>query len=133
MQLILLFLWAAVFSVTEVQADSLVKPGFDIAEHQRELDLKDSIIVGQDRFCRELESLYKDKLYLEQEKSVNWESSFATIKKEYEMCSKALFITSESLLEKKTVAKQSPGSKAAAGVSFLGGMAVGAFLFYLFF
>lgn len=133
MSLILLLLWATVFSVTEVQADSFSEPELSLTLEQQELQLKDSIIVAQDRFCRELESRYKDELYLEQEKSANWDSSFATIKKEYEVCSKALFITSESLLAKEAAVKESSASKAVVGAYFLGGVAVGAFLFYLFF
>lgn len=110
---------------------------------QQELKLRDSIIIVNDSIHRSKESFYKSELLLEKEKVDNWESSFNLMKDEYQKCSMALSqadfteeenvstVSSDSLSKEDN--SSSAKTKVLIGASFLGGVAIGAFLFNLFF
>ncbi|HQB65650.1 MAG TPA: hypothetical protein PK616_07150 [Fibrobacteraceae bacterium] len=111
---------------------------------KQELDLRDSIIVSNDSVFRLKESLYKNELQLEKEQKANYESSYNLMKKEYSDCSFSLQKTvekaeaegvsqviSDTLSNEQT--SSSSKTKIAFGATFLSGMAIGAFLFSLFF
>lgn len=116
----------------------------DILSCKQELDLRDSIIVSNDSVFRLKESSCKNELLLEKEKKANYESSYNLMKKEYSDCSFSLLKAQENLEAKDIVQVQSDSlskedqvssvkSKVAFGATFLSGMAIGAFLFSLFF
>ena len=111
---------------------------------KQELDLRDSIIVSNDSVFRLKESLYKNELQLEKEQKANYESSYNLMKKEYSDCSFSLQkvvekaeaegvsqVISDTLSNEQT--SSSSKTKIAFGATFLSGMAIGAFLFSLFF
>jgi len=116
----------------------------DLLSCKQELDLRDSIIVSNDSVFRLKESLYKNELQLEIEKKANYESSYNLMKKEYSDCSFSLLKAQEKA-EIDNSTKVEPDSstienqeslvkgKIAFGATFLSGMAIGAFLFSLFF
>ncbi len=111
---------------------------------KQELDLRDSIIVSNDSVFRLKESLYKNELQLEKEQKANYELSYNLMKKEYSDCSFSLQkavekaeaegvsqVISDTLSNEQT--SSSSKTKIAFGATFLSGMAIGAFLFSLFF
>ncbi len=116
----------------------------DLLSCKQELDLRDSIIVSNDSVFRLKESFYKNELQLEIEKKANYESSYNLMKKEYSDCSFSLLKAQEKAeIDNSTKAEPDSSTienqessvkrKIAFGATFLSGMAIGAFLFSLFF
>ena len=134
--LVLLFIFESTLFADDKKEDSL--------SCKQELDLRDSIIVSNDSVFRLKESLYKNELQLEKEQKANYESSYNLMKKEYSDCSFSLQkavekaeaegvsqVISDTLSNEQT--SSSSKTKIAFGATFLSGMAIGAFLFSLFF
>lgn len=134
--LVLLFIFESTLFADDKKEESL--------SCKQELDLRDSIIVSNDSVFRLKESLYKNELQLEKEQKANYESSYNLMKKEYSDCSFSLQkavekaeaegvsqVISDTLSNEQT--SSSSKTKIAFGATFLSGMAIGAFLFSLFF
>lgn len=96
-----------------------------------EMNMRDSIIGARDYACKAEGDSLRNVIASEQVKSSNWEQSYETVKKDNEVCQKALRVTIDSQTEKK---KGGDGDAALmASSSFFGGIALGMLLFWLIF
>lgn len=102
------------------------------SEVNSEIALRDSLMAVQDSSCSVEKQSLRQSLELEQAKSVNWEQSYNTMKKDNELCAKALSVSlgvQEKKKEKEEEEKEI--SAMATGSSFFGGLGLGLLIMWL--
>lgn len=101
---------------------------------QEELSLRDSVMQVRDSLCMVEKDSLRKTVVVEEAKCANWEQSYQTMKQNNEVCAKALGIAIEASEKDKDRADEERRKAAVmSSSSFMGGLLVGALLFWLIF
>ncbi len=101
---------------------------------QEELALRDSVMQVRDSLCMVEKDSLRKTVVVEEAKCANWEQSYQTMKQNNEVCAKALGIAIEASEKDKGRADEERRKAAVmSSSSFMGGLLVGALLFWLIF
>lgn len=101
---------------------------------QEELALRDSVMQVRDSLCTVEKDSLRKSVVVEEAKCANWEQSYQTMKQNNEVCAKALGIAIEASEKDKDRADEERRKAAVmSSSSFMGGLLVGALLFWLIF
>jgi hypothetical protein len=101
---------------------------------QEELSLRDSVMQVRDSLCMVEKDSLRKTVVVEEAKCANWEQSYQVMKQNNEVCAKALGIAIEASEKDKDRADEERRKAAVmSSSSFMGGLLVGALLFWLIF
>ena len=101
---------------------------------QEELALRDSVMQVRDSLCMVEKDSLRKTVVVEEAKCANWEQSYQVMKQNNEVCAKALGIAIEASEKDKDRADEERRKAAVmSSSSFMGGLLVGALLFWLIF
>lgn len=101
---------------------------------QEELALRDSVMQLRDSLCTMEKDSLRKSVVVEEAKCANWEQSYQVMKQNNEVCAKALGIAIEASEKDKDRADEERRKAAVmSSSSFMGGLLVGALLFWLIF
>lgn len=101
---------------------------------QEELALRDSVMQVRDSLCTVEKDSLRKSVVVEEAKCANWEQSYQVMKQNNEVCAKALGIAIEASEKDKDRADEERRKAAVmSSSSFMGGLLVGALLFWLIF
>ena len=101
---------------------------------QEELALRDSVMQIRDSLCAVEKDSLRKSVVVEEAKCANWEQSYQVMKQNNEVCAKALGIAIEASEKDKDRADEERRKAAVmSSSSFMGGLLVGALLFWLIF
>ena len=101
---------------------------------QEELALRDSVMQIRDSLCTVEKDSLRKSVVVEEAKCANWEQSYQVMKQNNEVCAKALGIAIEASEKDKDRADEERRKAAVmSSSSFMGGLLVGALLFWLIF
>ncbi|MBO6136681.1 MAG: hypothetical protein J6P30_08935 [Fibrobacter sp.] len=101
---------------------------------QEELALRDSVMQVRDSLCMVEKDSLRKTVVVEEAKCANWEQSYQVMKQNNEVCAKALGIAIEASEKDKGRADEERRKAAVmSSSSFMGGLLVGALLFWLIF
>lgn len=101
---------------------------------QEELSLRDSVMQVRDSLCTVEKDSLRKSVVVEEAKCANWEQSYQVMKQNNEVCAKALGIAIEASEKDKDRADEERRKAAVmSSSSFMGGLLVGALLFWLIF
>lgn len=126
-----MFLFAGTTFAQE-QTDFSLTENAAMTELKAEIALRDSVMSFQDSSCLADKNALRDSLQIEQAKCANWEQSYNTLKKDNEVCAKALGVYIDSNEKNKEKAEENRKNAAMmSSTSFLGGLALGALIMWL--
>ena len=101
---------------------------------QEELAIRDSVMQLRDSLCIVEKDSLRKSVVVEEAKCANWEQSYQVMKQNNEVCAKALGIAIEASEKDKDRADEERRKAAVmSSSSFMGGLLVGALLFWLIF
>ena len=101
---------------------------------QEELSLRDSVMQVRDSLCMVEKDSLRKTVVVEEAKCANWEQSYQVMKQNNEVCAKALGIAIEASEKDKDRADEERRKAAVmSSSSLMGGLLVGALLFWLIF
>ena len=101
---------------------------------QEELAIRDSVMQLRDSLCTVEKDSLRKSVVVEEAKCANWEQSYQVMKQNNEVCAKALGIAIEASEKDKDRADEERRKAAVmSSSSFMGGLLVGALLFWLIF
>ena len=104
------------------------------AEFREELALRDSVMQLRDSLCAVEKDSLRKSVVVEEAKCANWEQSYQVMKQNNEVCAKALSIAIEASEKDKDRADEERRKAAVmSSSSFMGGLLIGALLFWLIF
>ena len=138
MKFIAAILFFAAFAFA-ADADSVAVSGAPVeqvsaAEFREELALRDSVMQLRDSLCAVEKDSLRKSVVVEEAKCANWEQSYQVMKQNNEVCAKALSIAIEASEKDKDRADEERRKAAVmSSSSFMGGLLIGALLFWLIF
>ena len=132
----ILFLAALAFAAGADSAAVSGAPAEQVsaAEFREELAIRDSVMQLRDSLCTVEKDSLRKSVVVEEAKCANWEQSYQVMKQNNEVCAKALGIAIEASEKDKDRADEERRKAAVmSSSSFMGGLLVGALLFWLIF